>query len=92
MSENSDKQWNRHTVTQASSLLKHFDFDFLINLVITLKVLAYTSSVTTRLQSKGFDIMKAYQEIQLVTTTLEQIRRKVDEFHHDCLQRSWLSR
>ena len=52
--------------------------------VVTLKVLAYTSSITTRLQSRGFDIVKAYEEIHLVITTLEKMRNKVDEFHHDC--------
>ena len=63
MVDNSDKQWNRDTVTQASALLKRFDFEFLINLVVTQKILAYTSSITTRLQSRDFDIMKAYEEI-----------------------------
>ena len=28
--------------------------------------------------------MKAYEEIHLVITTLEKIRNKVDEFHHEC--------
>ena len=78
MVENADKQWNRDTVTQALALLKLFDFEFLINLVVTQKVLAYTSSITTRLQSTGFDIMKAYEEIHVVIATLEKVRNKVD--------------
>ena len=61
MVENSDKQWNRDTMTQASALLKRFDFESVINLVITQKVLACTSSITTRLQSQGFDMMKSVQ-------------------------------
>ena len=72
------------TVTQASALLKQFDFEFLINLVVTQKILAYTSSITTRLQSRDFDIMKAYEEIHLVIATLEKIWNEVDKFHHDC--------
>ena len=84
MVDNADKQWNRDTVTQASALLKRFDFEFLINLVATQKVLVYTSSITTRLQSKAFDVMKAYEEIHFVIAALETIRDKVDEFHHDC--------
>ena len=84
MVDNSDKQWNRDTVTQASALLKQFDFEFLINLVVTQKILAYTSSITTRLQSRDFDIMKAYEETHLVIATLEEIRNEVDKFHHDC--------
>ena len=84
MVDNTCKQWNRDTVAQASALLKRFDFEFLINLVVTQKVLAYTSSITTRLQSRRFDIVKAYEEIHLVISTLEKIRNEVDEFHHDC--------
>lgn len=84
MEKNSEKQWNRDTATQASSLLKCFDFDFLINLVIVQRILAYTSSITSRLQSRGLDILRAYQEIALVIRTLELIRTKVDEYHHDC--------
>ena len=72
------------SITQASALLKRFDFEFLINLVVTQKVLAYSSSITTGLQSRGFDVVKAYEEIHLVIATLEKIRNKVDEFHHEC--------
>ena len=32
MVDNANKQWNRDTVTQASALLKRFDFEFFINL------------------------------------------------------------
>ena len=38
MVDNTCKQWNRDTVAQASALLKRFDFEFLINLVVTQKV------------------------------------------------------
>ena len=34
MVDNTDKQWNRDTVIQASALLKRFDLEFLINLVV----------------------------------------------------------
>ena len=84
MTKNSEKQWNRDTVAQASALLKHFDFEFLIDLVITQKILAYTTLITTGLQCKGLDMPEAYEEIGLVIRTLEQIRKKVNEFHHNC--------
>ena len=84
MADNNNKEWNRDTATQASALLKRFDFEFIVNLVVTQKVLAYTSSITTRLQSRGYDIVKAYDEIHLVITTLEKMRNKVEEFNHDC--------
>ena len=62
---------------QASALLKRTDIEFLINLIVTQKVLAYTSSITTRLQSRGFDIVNVYEEIHLVIITLENTRNKV---------------
>ena len=59
MSQNLDKQWNRDTVGQALSLLKSLDFEFIINLVITHKILAYTSGITTGLQKRGIDLANA---------------------------------
>lgn len=49
MGVNADKKWNRDTVTQASALLKRFDFEFVMNLVIVQKILAYSTSLTTML-------------------------------------------
>ena len=38
-----NREWNRDTVSLASSLLKGIDFEFIINLVVVQKVLAFTS-------------------------------------------------
>lgn len=70
MSQNLDKQWNRDTVGQASSLLKSLDFEFVINLVITQKILAYTSGITTGLQKRGIDLANASEQVKLVIRTL----------------------
>ena len=69
----SEKQWNRDTIPQASASLKHFGFEFLINLMSTQRILAYTTSTTTRLRCKGLDMPKAYEEIGLVIRTLQQM-------------------
>ena len=37
MSQNLDRHWNKDTVSQATSLAKSIDFEFVINLVITQK-------------------------------------------------------
>ena len=70
MSQNLDRQWNRDTVAQASSLLKSLDFEFIINLVITQKVLVYTSGITTGLQTRGIDLANASDQVKLVICTL----------------------
>ena len=41
MAVNADKKRNRDTVMQASALLKQFDFEFVMNLVIVQKILTY---------------------------------------------------
>ena len=53
MSLNSESHWNRDTVSQATSLLKSIDFEFIINLFVTHKIFAYTSGITTSLQPRG---------------------------------------
>ncbi len=70
MVENSGS-WNRETV--------NLDFEFLISLVIVQKVLACTSSLTTRLQSRGFDTMKAYayEDCSYSVGALPQYSRRV---------------
>ena len=47
--------------------------------------MAYKASLTTGLQSRGFDTVKAYRkEVKVVIRTLEHVRTKMDEFHRDC--------
>ena len=84
MAVNADKKWNRDTVTQASALLKRFDFEFVMNLVIVQNILAYTTSLTTMLQLRGIDAVKPYEEVNLVIRTLQHVRTNLDGFHHDC--------
>ena len=73
MAANADWKWNRDTAMQVSAmqvsaLLKRFDFEFLMNLVIVQKILAYTTSLTTRLQSREIDAVKAYEEVHVIRT------------------------
>ena len=50
--ENSDGSWNRESVIQASSFIKRIDFEFIISLVITQKVIVYIGGITTSLQKE----------------------------------------
>ena len=84
MVNNTGKEWNRDTVNQALSLLKNIDFDFIINLVIVQKVLAFTSGITTGLQKQGIDIVDVCTHVQLVIRTLQGVRREVEGFHGEC--------
>ena len=84
MAVNADRKWNRDTATLVWGLLKRFDFKFLMNLVIVQKILAYTASLTTRLQPRGIDAVKAYKEVCVVIRTLQHVSTNLDEFHCDC--------
>lgn len=48
--------------------------------------MAFTSSITYGLQQQGLDMVKAYEDTQLVIKTLQYTRTKVEEFHHDCFE------
>ena len=83
MAGHTEKTWNRDTTSQASSLLKRIDFEFLVNLIVTQKVLAFTSGLTEGLQKRGIDLMQTFQYSNHVIQTLESIREKVDLHHRD---------
>ena len=78
--EHTNKEWNRDTTTQASALLKHLHFEFVINLIITQKVLSFTSGITTSLQRKGVGFVEAYDDVQQVIQTLQHVRSDIDSF------------
>ena len=84
ISLNTSREWNRDSVTQATSYLKSIDFDFIINLVITQKVLAFISGITTGLQKRGIDMGEIYNQVRLVLTVLQRTREDVESFHQDC--------
>lgn len=83
MVQHTHKQWNKETTTQAFALQKRLDFEFLINLIITQKALAFTYGVTSRLQKRGIDVVEAYQHVQHVIRTLQNVRGQIDSYFHD---------
>ena len=85
MVQHTHKQWNKETTTQAFTLLKRLDFEFLVNLIITQKALAFTSGVTSRLQKQGIDVVEAYQYdiVQHVIRSLQNVRGQIDSYFHD---------
>ena len=64
------------------------DFEFTITLVITQKILSFTTGITTGLQKKGIDIAEAYEDVQCVIRTLEQVRSNVDSFYNDWFEQA----
>ena len=86
MHENADKSWNRDTTTQGYSLLKSLDFEFIVTLVVTQRVLAFTSGITVGLHTRGIDLANVVGQVKFVIQALQATRDKVESFHNECFQ------
>ncbi len=74
--------WNRETRHDAQSFLVAISqFTFIVALVLTQKVLAYTKALSVKLQGRYVDVAYAHREIQGVKDTLKRARSRVDNFH-----------
>lgn len=86
MHENADKSWNRGTSTQGFSLLKSIDFEFIVTLVVTQRVIAFTSGITTGLQTRGIDLANVVEQVKFVIRALQAAKDKIESFHNECFQ------
>lgn len=74
--------WNRDSRSDAQSLLLALThFPFVVALVIARDVLAYTKALSVKLQGRYVDVVKAYNQIAFVKTTLQIARDDVDTVH-----------
>ena len=75
-------EWNQQSRNEASSLLKAImSFDFVICLVVTRRMFAYTKQATVLLQGEEMDIVKAYEMISILDETIKDVRTHVNEYH-----------
>ena len=82
MKMNVSKKHNKQTQTDAFSFFKAIDnFDFIINLVITYRVLELSLLVTQLLQSKKNDIADGVDMITSLINRVSIIRENVEEYH-----------
>ena len=76
------EEWNRDTRSDAQSLrLALSQFSFIVTLVVTQSVLAYTKGLSVKLQGPYMDVARAHREIETVKATLEEARSNVDTYH-----------
>ena len=83
ISENEGSHWNHDTTSDAScylSAISEFKFIFTLNLVSS--VLQYARPLTLELQKRDIDIASAFQMVQLLRTTLNDIRNNIDRHHN----------
>ena len=62
-------------------MLAMSQFSFIVALVLTQKVLAYTKGLSVKLQGCYVDVVRAYKDVESVRTTLRGVRSRVDDFH-----------
>ena len=78
----SPSEWNRDTRSEAHSFLVALSqFSFIVTLVITEKILAYTKGLSIKLQGRYIDAVRAHSDIESVKSTLSRCRSQVDDFH-----------
>ena len=74
--------WNRDTCSEAQSfLLAVSQFSFVVTLVVTQTILAFTRGLSVKLQGRYVDVCRAHRDIESVKTALEAARSGVDTFH-----------
>ena len=55
-----------------------------MSLALTQKIIVYTAGITTSLQKRGANLVSLNDQIQLVIRTLQNVRKDICNFHHDC--------
>ena len=84
ISSEGTRHWSRDSVTDASTLLLAISTtDFLSALVISSTSLQYLLGLTRSLQAEAMDIVQAVSEINIVITTLKNVRDNVDRHHKE---------
>ena len=77
-------KWNSSSLTDAKCLMLAIsDFEFIISLVIAQKVLSYTEGITSSLQSKSIDIIAAYKHVNVITESLRDVRRNIEQYNKE---------
>ena len=87
ITESSATAWNQETISGAQSHLRAIvEFRFILTLVVTKNVLAYTKGLSVKLQGRWQDIIRAHDNIKSVRQSLEDARKNVDLFHSTWFQ------
>lgn len=80
--EDGPSLWSSDSITDARGLLLAITAsDFLAALVITRNCLEYLQALTSSLQGETKDTITAVEEINIVTTRLQQARNNIHTYH-----------
>ena len=77
-------KWSPDSLTDASTLLLAITTtDFISTLVITNECLHYFLGLTRSLQQEAKDIVQAVSEVEVLTSSLKEVRENVDSHHSE---------
>ena len=86
---NISRTWNNNSCIDAQGLLQACsNFEFIVTLVIVESIFTYCREVTILLQERENDLVKAYNQISLLKTTLCKIRNNIDTYHKSWYEKS----
>ncbi len=82
--QDESQNWYIDTIADARGLLLAITSpEFIAALVITQRVLSYTTGITHSLQAESRDIMDAVDSIDTLRDALQSVRDSVDVYHRD---------
>ena len=74
--------WDRDSTYKANTLfLLCSEFEFVISLVVAKHLTDYTNPATRKFQYEANDIIKGYEQVELLKHTVETLKANVDEYH-----------
>ncbi|XP_041357674.1 52 kDa repressor of the inhibitor of the protein kinase-like [Gigantopelta aegis] len=83
---NSGMKWDAKNVTDANGLLCQITTSsFIVAFKCAKYLFGYTSALAVMLQGTTMDVIKAYQEIQLIIDTFKDMRNKAEEKFKNCI-------
>ena len=80
--DNEDKTWNSDSSSEASTLFDACShFKYLMALVVCRNVVGYTAHLTKKLQYMSSDVLKAYNMLEVLKSTLAGVREDIDNYN-----------
>ena len=86
---NTFQNYTRPGAANLTSLMYSIcNFDFVIAIVIVQMCLAFKKGISRLLQERSLDIGRALKSVTLVQSSLEDYRANIEQYNHQCFERS----
>ena len=80
--DNEDKTWNSDSSSKESTLFDACsNFKFLMALVVCKSIVSYTVHLTRKLQCMSSDVLKVYNMLEVLKSTLAGVQKDIDNYN-----------